>query len=48
VDAFDGDAAQGQIFGELTVVDSEFGKQDAEPDTQDFHANCSRKRMSPE
>ena len=48
VDALDGDAAQGQVLGEFVVVDREFGEQAAEPCGKNFHANCSRNRISPE
>ncbi len=36
-DAFDGDAAQGQVFGELGVGDGEFGQVRSQPFCQNFH-----------
>ncbi len=47
-DAFNGDAAQGEIFGELGVVDRKFRQITAKPLGKNFHANCPRNRMSPE
>ena len=48
VDALDRDAAQGEVFGELAVVYGDAGDVAAEPFGENIHANCSRKRMSPE
>jgi hypothetical protein len=36
-DAFDGDAAQGQVFGELSVIDVQDREIGAEPFGKDFH-----------
>jgi hypothetical protein len=36
-DAFDGDAAEGEVFSELGVVDVERGQVGAEPTGQDLH-----------
>ena len=47
VDAFDGDAAQGQVFGELRVVDGKLGQITAKPFGKNLHANCPRNRISP-
>ncbi len=38
VDAFDGDAAQGQVFGELGVDDGEIGQITAKPFGENLHA----------
>ena len=47
-DAFDGDAAQGEVVGELAIGDVESGQICTQPGGENFHANCSRKRRSPE
>jgi len=47
-DAFNGNAAQGQVFGELGVRYGELGQIATEPLCEDLHANCPRKRISPE
>ena len=36
-DAFDGDAAEGEVFGELGVIDFENGQVGAEPVGEDLH-----------
>ena len=46
--AFHGNAAQGEVFGELPVVDRQLGKIGAKPMRKNIQANCSRKRVSPE
>ena len=50
VDAFDGNAAQGQRLGKFTVGQGEAGDVGTNPLGKNIHAylNCSRKRISPE
>ena len=36
-DAFDGDAAEGEVFGELGVIDVENGQVEAEPVGENLH-----------
>ena len=47
IDAFDGDAAQGEVLGELGVGRGESREMSAEPLGKYFHANCPRNRISP-
>ena len=48
VHALHRNATQRQVFGELMIVDRDIRDIGAEPAGQDIHANCSRKRISPE
>ena len=47
-DAFNGYAAEGEVVGELAVGNVELWQVFAEPLRKNLHANCSRKRWSPE
>ena len=41
-DAFDGDAAEGEIVGELTVGDREFGEIGTKPIGENAHSSSQR------
>jgi hypothetical protein len=47
-DSFDGDAAEGEVFGELGVIDGERGQVGAEPFGEDFHGRlkCNRAEVT--
>ena len=47
-DTFDGNAAQGQVFGELGVGDGKLGKVGAQPLGEDIHRGLSSSIRQPE
>jgi hypothetical protein len=47
MDAFDGDATEGEVFGELGVVNGDAGSVGAEPFGEDVHGSLMDRAFSP-